>query len=80
MPTKVQIRLLEPADVPALLAIIADSRAEYGIAERGVELLEPADPRCTPTTSVSARCTSWRCQAVKSWAARASRRSRARIR
>ena len=37
------IRLLEPADVPALLAIIADSRAEYGIAERGVELLEPAD-------------------------------------
>ena len=37
------IRLLEPADVPALLTIIADSRAEYGIAERGVELLEPAD-------------------------------------
>jgi len=29
--------------VPALLRIIADSRAEYGIAERGVELLEPAD-------------------------------------
>jgi putative acetyltransferase len=43
MPTKVQIRLLEPADVSALLTIIADSRAEYGIAERGVELLEPAD-------------------------------------
>ena len=43
MPTKVQIRLLEPADVPALLTIIADSRAEYGIAERGVDLLEPAD-------------------------------------
>jgi putative acetyltransferase len=45
MPSKDRphIRLLEPADVPALLAIIADSRAEYGIAERGVELLEPAD-------------------------------------
>lgn len=37
------IRLLEPADVPALLRIIADSRAEYGLADRGVELLEPAD-------------------------------------
>ena len=29
--------------MPALLEIIADSRREYGIAERGVELLEPAD-------------------------------------
>jgi putative acetyltransferase len=37
------IRPLEPADVPALLDIIANSRGEYGIAERGVELLEPAD-------------------------------------
>ena len=44
MPTeRLQIRPIEPADVPALLTIIADSRAEYGIAERGVELLEPAD-------------------------------------
>ena len=45
MPSKDRphIRLLEPADVPALLSIIADSRAEYGIGERGVELLEPAD-------------------------------------
>ncbi len=43
MPTTIQIRLIEPADVPALLQIIADSRAEYGIAGRGVELLEPAD-------------------------------------
>jgi putative acetyltransferase len=41
--TRTHIRLLEPADVPALLTIIADARAEYGIAERGVELLEPAD-------------------------------------
>ena len=40
---RTHIRLLEPADVPTLLTIIADSRAEYGIAERGVELLEPAD-------------------------------------
>jgi len=40
---KPQIRLIEPADVPALLTIIAASRAEYGIADRGVELLEPAD-------------------------------------
>jgi putative acetyltransferase len=37
------IRLLEPADVPALLTIIADSRAEYGLAERVADLLEPAD-------------------------------------
>jgi putative acetyltransferase len=41
--TNLQIRTLEPADVPALLQIIADSRAEYGLGERGVELLEPAD-------------------------------------
>ena len=45
MPTteRLLIRPLEPADVPALLIIIADSRGEYGIAKRGVELLEPAD-------------------------------------
>jgi putative acetyltransferase len=29
--------------VPALLDIIANARGEYGIAERGVHLLEPAD-------------------------------------
>ena len=40
---RLEIRLLEPADVPALLTIIADSRAEYGIGARGIELLEPAD-------------------------------------
>jgi len=40
---QLDIRLLEAADVPALLTIIADSRAEYGIGDRGVELLEPAD-------------------------------------
>lgn len=38
-----EIRPIERADVPALLDIIADSRREYGIAERGVEILEPAD-------------------------------------
>jgi len=38
-----EIRPLEPADVPALLQIIADSRGEYGIADKGVPLLEPAD-------------------------------------
>src|SRR5262245_42544418 len=37
------IRPLELADVPALLDIIAESRREYGLADRGVELLEPAD-------------------------------------
>jgi len=37
------LRLLELADVPALLDIIAQSRAEYGIGERGAKLLEPAD-------------------------------------
>ena len=42
-PDRLQIRLIEPADVPALLDIFAKSRDEYGIAERGVELLEPAD-------------------------------------
>ena len=41
--SKTLIRLLEPADVPALLTIIADSRAEYGMADRVAELLEPAD-------------------------------------
>jgi putative acetyltransferase len=41
--THPQIRPIEPADVPALLHIISASRAEYGIGERGVELLEPAD-------------------------------------
>jgi putative acetyltransferase len=29
--------------VPVLLKIIADSRREYGIAEKGADLLEPAD-------------------------------------
>lgn len=38
-----EIRPLELADVPALLRIIAESRGEYGIAARGVALLEPAD-------------------------------------
>ena len=43
IPDRLLIRPLELADVPALLQIIADSRGEYGIADRGVELLEPAD-------------------------------------
>jgi putative acetyltransferase len=44
MPTdRLEIRPIEAGDVPALLRIIADSRREYGIADRGVELLEPAD-------------------------------------
>ena len=38
-----QIRPIERADVPALLEIIADSRREYGIDEKGASLLEPAD-------------------------------------
>ena len=42
-PERTDIRPLEPADVPALLKIIAAARAEYGIAEQGVSLLEPAD-------------------------------------
>ncbi len=42
-PNRLQIRLIEPADVPALLNIIAASRNEYGMAVLGVELLEPAD-------------------------------------
>jgi putative acetyltransferase len=45
MPTadRLTIRPIELADVPALLTIIADARREYGIAERGVDLLEPSD-------------------------------------
>jgi putative acetyltransferase len=38
-----QIRPIELADVPAMLEIIASTRGEYGIADRGLELLEPAD-------------------------------------
>jgi putative acetyltransferase len=38
-----EIRPIERADVPALLEIIADSRREYGIGDKGVALLEPAD-------------------------------------
>ena len=38
-----EIRPIELADVPALLEIIADSRREYGIDEKGISLLEPAD-------------------------------------
>ena len=41
--SNLELRLLEPAHVPALLTIIADSRAEYGIAGKGVPLLEAAD-------------------------------------
>ena len=40
---KLFIRLIEPGDVPAMLKIIHDSRAEYGMAGRVAELLEPAD-------------------------------------
>jgi putative acetyltransferase len=42
MPTDepLEIRIIQPADVPALLTIIAESRAEFGIR---VEVLEPAD-------------------------------------
>jgi putative acetyltransferase len=45
MPTteRLHIRPVEPADVPALLTIIANSRSEHGIAAHGVETLEPAD-------------------------------------
>jgi putative acetyltransferase len=38
-----ELRPIEPADVPALLDIIANTRREYGLADRGVEVLEPAD-------------------------------------
>ena len=42
-PDRLEIRTLELAHVPALLRIIEGSRREYGIADKGVELLEPAD-------------------------------------
>jgi putative acetyltransferase len=37
------IRPLERSDVPAMLGIIRDARAEYGLADRVESLLEPAD-------------------------------------
>jgi putative acetyltransferase len=40
---RLAIRPIELADVPAMLKIISDTRREFGIADRGVELLEPAD-------------------------------------
>ena len=43
IPDLLQIRAIETADVPALLQIIADTRGEYGIADKNVPLLEPAD-------------------------------------
>lgn len=41
--TQVKIRPLERADVPALLGIIRDARAQYGLGARVDSLLEPAD-------------------------------------
>jgi putative acetyltransferase len=38
-----EIRPIELADVPALLEIIEESRREYGIGDKAVPLLEPAD-------------------------------------
>ncbi len=38
-----EIRPIEPTDVPALLGIIADSRREYGSEAQRAPLLEPAD-------------------------------------
>lgn len=45
MPTadRLTIRPLELADVPALLTVIADARREYGIGDRGVEILDASD-------------------------------------
>ena len=40
---RLEIRPIELAHVPALLQIIAETRGEYGIADKGVPLLEPAD-------------------------------------
>jgi len=41
--TRLTIRPLERSDVPAMLEIIRDTRAEYGLATRVESLLEPAD-------------------------------------
>jgi len=38
-----EIRPIELADVPALLEIIEEPRREYGIGDKAVPLLEPAD-------------------------------------
>jgi putative acetyltransferase len=42
-PDRLTIRPLESNDVPAMLDIIRDSRAQYGLAGRVEALLEPAD-------------------------------------
>lgn len=41
--TQTTLRPLERGDVPALLGIIRDARAQYGLADRVDALLEPAD-------------------------------------
>lgn len=43
MKSSIAIRPLDLADVPTMLAIIAAARAEYGIGEPGLPLLEVAD-------------------------------------
>ena len=40
---RLTIRPLERSDVPAMLGIIRDARAEYGLGTRVESLLEPAD-------------------------------------
>ena len=42
-PDRLTIRPLERHDVPAMLDIIRDARAQYGVASRVESLLEPAD-------------------------------------
>jgi len=42
-PTRLKIRPLERTDVAAMLDIIREARAEYGLAGRVESLLEPAD-------------------------------------
>jgi putative acetyltransferase len=42
-PTRLTIRPLERSDVAAMLDIIRNARAEYGLADRVESLLEPAD-------------------------------------
>jgi len=41
--SRLTIRPLERVDVPAMIAIIRDARAEYGLGTRVESLLEPAD-------------------------------------
>ena len=82
MPTQIDSRYA-PSSRPTCRRCSRSSRIrarEYGIAERGVELLEPADHALYATYQRQRSLYFVALLAAKSWAERAWRRWRARIR